>query len=533
MQWLSCFMKIKFLALSLLCFHMTLAQKVFPLYSGDVPGSEEWDWNEAELYSDIWQTRVVYNVSKPTLTAYLPPPALANGTAVVICPGGAFHALSIDSEGIDVAKWLTAKGVAAFVLKYRLVKSETSDPVKELSAKMAQGDRFDKDNARLIPLAIADGLEAVRYVRKHASTFNINPDRIGIMGFSAGGTVAAGVVYQGKGESRANFAAPVYAYLPSSMNGLATPDEAPPMFIAAASDDQLGLATHSVMLYEKWRKARKPVEIHLYAQGGHGFGMRTQYLPSDSWIERYGDWLEAQGLLIPSVSGHQSGGPGPQEMLRRRRENEERLRNDWANLGRFKDENRKLGPPKQGEDRVVFMGNSITAGWISAHPEFFAGKPYVNRGIGGQTTPQMLIRFTQDVIDLKPRVVVILAGINDIAQNTGPTTPEEIMDNIAGMVLLAKAHGIKVILSSVLPAYDFPWRPGLEPAQKVIQLNRMIRDFAAANDVYYLDYFNALVDSRNGMKKQYATDEVHPTPDGYKVMEPLVESAIKTVLKKK
>jgi lysophospholipase L1-like esterase len=179
------------------------------------------------------------------------------------------------------------------------------------------------------------------------------------------------------------------------------------------------------------------------------------------------------------------------------------------------------------------MGNSITAGWIHMRPEFFAGKPYVNRGIGGQTTPQMLIRFTQDVIDLQPKAVVILAGINDIAQNTGPTSLEAIMDNISGMALLAKAHDIKVILSSVLPAYDFPWRPGLEPAGKVLELNRMIKDFAVKNDFYYLDYFPLLVDSRNGMKKVYASDEVHPTVEGYKVMEPLVDKAIESVLRNK
>src|SRR5690606_5778754 len=158
---------------------------------------------------------------------------------------------------------------------------------------------------------------------------------------------------------------------------------------------------------------------------------------------------------------------------------------------------------------------------------------YINRGISGQTTPQMLIRFKQDVINLKPAAVVILAGINDIAENTGPTTPEAILDNLSGMVSLAKAHGIKVILCSVLPAYDFPWRPGLEPAPKVEHLNTLIKEFAEKNGVYYLDYYSSLVDERKGMKKAYARDEVHPTVEGYKVMEPLVEDAIRKVLKKK
>lgn len=519
---------MRFMVLLLLCSSIASAQRVIPLYSGKTPGSEKWNWNEAEMYSDIWQTRVVYNVSKPTLTAYLPPAAAANGTAVVICPGGGFHALSIDSEGIDVAKWLNARGIAAFVLKYRLVKSETTDPVKEMSAKMASGKKFDNDNARLIPLAIADGLEAIRYLRKNASEFSINPERIGIIGFSAGGTIAAGVTFQGIGASRPDFVAPVYAYIPPSMAEEKLPEDAPPMFIAAASDDQLGLAPQSVLLYEKWLAGKRSVEMHLYSQGGHGFGMRTQDVPSDSWIDRYYEWMEAQGLLLPSDSEFT-----PQQLRKRKKENDQRAGHDWANFALFKEENEKLGPPKPGENRIVFMGNSITARWPRTHPEFFAGKPYVNRGIGGQTTQQMLVRFNQDVIKLQPRVVVILGGINDIARNNAMSPPEVIIDNIAGMALLAKAHGIKVILSSVLPAYDFLSRPGLEPAEKVIALNRLIREFAEDNNIYYLDYYSALVDTRKGLKKEYSNDEVHPTLEGYKVMEPLVEKAIEAVLKTK
>jgi lysophospholipase L1-like esterase len=145
----------------------------------------------------------------------------------------------------------------------------------------------------------------------------------------------------------------------------------------------------------------------------------------------------------------------------------------------------------------------------------------------------MLIRFNQDVIDLKPKVVVILAGINDIAGNTGPTTLEAIMDNLSAMALLAKANDIKVVLSSVLPAFDFPWRPGLAPAEKVIALNQMIKSFADTNSMVYLDYFAAVVDERKGMKKQFARDEVHPTAEGYQVMKPLVEKAIEEALKRK
>lgn len=204
---------------------------------------------------------------------------------------------------------------------------------------------------------------------------------------------------------------------------------------------------------------------------------------------------------------------------------------DWADLNHFKEANDSLKLPAKNENRVVFMGNSITIGWLNKRPEFFEGKPYINRGISGQTTPQMLIRFRQDVIDLKPKVVTILAGTNDIAGNTGPSTLKMIMDNIKGMAEMAHANDIKVILSSTLPAYDYPWKPGLEPSGKIIELNKMIKEYAIAHGHVYLDYFSKMVDKRNGLPKKYAKDEVHPTVEGYKVMEPLVEAAIVEALK--
>lgn len=205
---------------------------------------------------------------------------------------------------------------------------------------------------------------------------------------------------------------------------------------------------------------------------------------------------------------------------------------DWPNLAQFQGANDSLPPPAPGENRVVFMGNSITIGWLHHVPEFFEGKPYVNRGIGGQTTPQMLLRFRQDVIALQPKVVVILAGVNDIAENTGPMTLEQIMDNLASMAELALANGIEPVLSSVLPAYDFPWRPGLEPNIKVPALNAMIRHYAEAHDLVYLDYFTAMTDERNGLNATLASDEVHPTVKGYQMMAPLAEAAIAEALEK-
>jgi lysophospholipase L1-like esterase len=203
---------------------------------------------------------------------------------------------------------------------------------------------------------------------------------------------------------------------------------------------------------------------------------------------------------------------------------------DWANLNRFKSANEKIEMPAKDEMRVVFMGNSITEGWSNLAPEFFAGKPYINRGISGQTTPQMLIRFRPDVIDLHPKVVVILAGTNDIAGNTGPATLEEIVGNIESMAQLAKANGIKVVLSSVLPAFDYAWRPGLNPDEKIPQLNQMIKEIAEQHGMVYLDYFAAMTDGKNGLPKQLSPDGVHPNEAGYAVMGPLVEDAIKAAL---
>jgi lysophospholipase L1-like esterase len=220
------------------------------------------------------------------------------------------------------------------------------------------------------------------------------------------------------------------------------------------------------------------------------------------------------------------------EQLERQRAAEDRLRNDWAFLRRYAPANAELPPPAAGENRVVFMGNSITEGWNRYFLALFPGKPYVNRGISGQTTPQMLVRFRQDVVALQPRVVVILAGTNDIAGNTGPATLEMIQDNLASMTEIARANGIRVILSSTLPVYDYPWRPGLEPAPKIIALNRWLREYAASREgVYYLDYHSAMADERQGLPATLAADGVHPTEAGYRIMADLVERAIDEALR--
>jgi acetyl esterase/lipase len=268
-------------------------EKTVRLYEGPAPGSEDWKQTEKESRTNLWQTRVVFNVSNPTLTVFQADPSRANGTAVVICPGGAFFGLSIDSEGFDVAHSLNDKGITCCVLKYRLVECKTDDPTREF---MTRGN-LDEIVRPVIKLAMADGIAAIAHLRKHAKEYGINPDRIGIMGFSAGGTVTASVAFNYSPETRPNFVAPIYLQYDWTIKSGGVPPDAPPMFILAATDDPLGLAGHSVRLYQDWISAKKGAELHLYSRGGHGFGMRKQNLPTDQWIERFADWLEVQGLL--------------------------------------------------------------------------------------------------------------------------------------------------------------------------------------------------------------------------------------------
>ncbi len=273
------------------------AQRVISLYNGKAPGTENWTWSEKEMFSTIWNTQVVYNVAQPTITAYLPEKSIASGVSVVIAPGGGFFALSINSEGVEVAKWLNAKGIAAFVLKYRLIHSATDDPAKEFAEAMGNPVKYKEAADAIVSMAIADGLQAMKYVREHATEFGIDPKKIGFMGFSAGGSVTMGVTLNYNKESRPDFSAPVYAFISEEMSKIKIPDDAPPLFICAASDDQLKLGPHSSNLYNSWIAAGKTAELHMYVKGGHGYGMRKQNLPTDHWIDRFYEWLEVEGII--------------------------------------------------------------------------------------------------------------------------------------------------------------------------------------------------------------------------------------------
>jgi len=206
--------------------------------------------------------------------------------------------------------------------------------------------------------------------------------------------------------------------------------------------------------------------------------------------------------------------------------------NDWPNLGRYRDADASIPPPVPGENRVVFMGDSITDGWGKGKAPFFPGKPYINRGISGQTTPQMLVRFRPDVINLKPKLVVTLAGTNDIAGNTGPETLQNIEDNLSSLSELARVNGIRVIIASVMPVCDY-LKPQTQrrPPQQIVALNEWIKAYTAKNGFGYLDYYSAMVDSSGMFKKELTYDCLHPNDAGYEVMQPLAEHAIAEAFK--
>jgi len=259
-----------------------------------------WESGEIDSPRNAWPERfdeiegglrVVRNVSTPSLIAYLPDPAIAVGTAVIICPGGAYHFLSIEHEGVQVARWLNGRGIAAFILKYRLVQTGDDFP-RCVDERLCDPLLMKALVEPIFPLIAADGRQAVRLVRSRAAEWGIAADRIGMLGFSAGGMLALSVALSIEPSGRPDFAAPIYAAPPPDS---ALPSDAPPLFLLCAADDTMACGT-SERYYAAWKAEGLPVELHVYSKGGHGFGMKRQGLPSDLWIERFAEWLGAQGF---------------------------------------------------------------------------------------------------------------------------------------------------------------------------------------------------------------------------------------------
>lgn len=269
------------------------AQEILDIPYTKAPENIKWDLPEGNEFWEEYDVHMITNVSFPRLVYYKPNAETANGSAVIICPGGAFHGLNFEKEGLPVAKWLAENGVAAFILKYRLIPTN-GDALMEFKEKNAAGIRLkERDSFR--PLALSDGVSAIDYLRNNSSSLGIDKNKIGIIGFSAGGSVAMGTVFQESITAKPNFIAPIYSNL-SLFSDMDVPDDSPPLFVCAASNDTSN-APHSIDIYNRWLEKGISAEIHIYSTGGHGFGFRKDGSHINSWIERLGDWLTTIGWM--------------------------------------------------------------------------------------------------------------------------------------------------------------------------------------------------------------------------------------------
>jgi acetyl esterase/lipase len=268
----------------------TTQPRFIPLWPEGAPGSEAWDKEEAELVMPGWGMALVHNVTRPSLTVY--PAEKPNGAAVIVAPGGAFHFLAIAHEGRQVAEWLTARGITTFTLKYRVLPTGP-EPWKEAGEFIANRGMRAAEMQALLAMTQADAQQAMRIARGRAAEWGVDPARLGFMGFSAGGMVTAQIALNYTPETRPAFAAPVYAAV---FEEVTAPADAPPLFMTFAQDDEMA-SRASLWLYAAWKAAQRPVEMHVYAAGGHGFGMRKLGLPCDTWIERFEDWLRGLGMV--------------------------------------------------------------------------------------------------------------------------------------------------------------------------------------------------------------------------------------------
>lgn len=270
---------------------MTTAQQlVIPLWPDGAPGSETWDQVENEIVPPGWDLPIVHNISQPSLTVY--PAEKPNGAAVIVAPGGGFHFLSIAHEGRQVAEWLNARGITTFILNYRLLRT-SAEPWKDINEFMVNPAAHESEMQALRVMTHADAGQAMCIVCQRAAEWGVDPAKVGFLGFSAGGLVTTQIALDNTAETRPAFAAPIYGAI---FVEVVAPPDAPPLFLACAQDDEM--ASHgSLLMYSSWKAAKRPVEMHIYAKGGHGFGMNKRGLPCDSWIERFEDWLKGIEMI--------------------------------------------------------------------------------------------------------------------------------------------------------------------------------------------------------------------------------------------
>lgn len=274
------------------------AQQSIPLFKGKAPGTENWKQKETQQFNELFKTEVVFNVTQPSILVYSASKAKANGTVVLVAPGGGFQSLSINREGIDMAKKLAEQGITAVVLKYRLLETKSNDPATEMMENIKDRPAFDKRTAPIKVMAGEDIKTAISYIRRHAKELNINPDKLGVIGFSAGASVILESVLHSKDMATLpNFAASMYGGPSDEILATEMPSRAVPLFICVAADDQLKLAPKSLALYNKWIQAEQLTELHVYEKGGHGFGVGKQNLPIDNWTTVYFDWLRFHKFL--------------------------------------------------------------------------------------------------------------------------------------------------------------------------------------------------------------------------------------------
>jgi Lysophospholipase L1 and related esterases len=421
----------------------------------------------------IAQTKIISlytdQTKNATLTFYPPDPlASPTGTSIVICG-------SADTDSSIIAA-LTKKGCVAFQLK---------NPQSAITRE--------------------DVAKAFEYLQNKVGAYQIIANKIGLLTLNVAGSLITDL----------NSAAFIGIIDPGTLSQIKV-STTTPLLIDAENEKNKEVFS----FYNSWSKRGGKADIHLHQQSVNDSVKISEVI----------NWMASLGFMKSISNEKTEAQKKSEDWANLKKYYDDLFHKDWAWLTRFEADNEKVSAPALGEKRVVFLGNSITEGWIKNDPDFFKNNNYINRGIGGQTTPQMLVRFREDVVNLHPQVVVILAGINDIAENTGPSKLENVAGNIISMSEIAMVNGIKVILCSVLPALSFPWHPGIKPTESILRLNAMLKEYAGSNKLGYIDYYSAVVDENQGFKKGLVTDGVHPNLAGYKIMEPLVKAAIDEAL---